>query len=111
MPVSNEAARNVHANLLAIEEAIDRVIEETARMPLTIAAARVPGVPFGVGQGALANTGEALALAIKARQHVARTHEHLRREAEAQGVDPTAFGDVFDCPPATKPSGLLQLVA
>ncbi|UUL82336.1 hypothetical protein [Sphingomonas qomolangmaensis] len=89
---------------------------DLSRLPGSIAAARIAAqLPFGTGQGALSDAAEALALMVRARHHMARAHDRLREAGEEIGLDVTAFGDVFPCPPsaAADPGveGPLRLVA
>lgn len=111
----DELARSVADTLFAGERAIDFALTDLSRLPGSIAAVRLEAqLPFGTGQGALADAAEALNLMIRARHHMARAHERLREAGAEIGFDVTAIGDVLPCPQtgaAEAPEPRVRLVA
>jgi hypothetical protein len=115
----SDAKRNVALTvaetLFAGERAIDDAVSRLSVLPGTITAARTSAnLPFGAGQGALSDATEALTLMVRARHHMARAHERLRETGTEMGLDPTAYGDIFECPKengSTQDQPLVRLVA
>lgn len=109
MPFSKLSMREIHDHLRVSEKSIDDSLGSIFALSGAITGARTPEVPFGVGQGVMADAAEAINLVTRARHHIARMHARMLEDAQALGIDPTAHGDVFDTPPA-KPSGELHVI-
>lgn len=102
------AARRIAGELFPLERELEATFLRTNRLMTAIVEGRiVTNMPIGTGQESLAELAGATALLVEARARIAAAHASLAQERLAAGLRQFGMGDVNECPPATKPSGLL----
>jgi len=85
----------VHSDLKAAEEATDVNLRAVHQLfGSVMQGSQALGFTYGVPQGVMTDVAEATRLITSARHHICRAHEQMRRVAERQSIDVTAFGDI-----------------
>lgn len=98
-----EAARPIAKKINEVEKSLNLTMIQMGELMSSIAAARLaPGTRFSLTAGMDASD-KLIAAAAKTAdcyREVVEAHGHLAEDREDAGLQTTALGDVFECPPA-----------
>jgi hypothetical protein len=102
------AARRIAGELFPLERELEATFLRANRLTTAIVEGRIAArMPIGTGQDSLNELTAATSLLVQARARIAAAHAALADERLNAGLRQFGMGDVDECPPATKPSGLL----
>jgi hypothetical protein len=94
-----EAAREITAGLIELEQQIDFAIISGGRLPGTMAQARLKArLPAATGQEAFLHAAKAFEMLVQARKHIVQAHASLAAAGDALALPPAAYGDWHECP-------------
>lgn len=103
----HQLAQCVAKELLPAEQDIDNAILRNSRLAIAVVEGRKAlRLPLSTGQQGLELVTQATASLAQARGLLAEAHTSFRKTQTEIGLDAFAYGDLGECPPTTKSSGL-----